>query len=104
MRGTSIGGARPKALLHEAPGGRQLIEKLEVASDPFPVVKAEAVAMDLAARVGLDVAPTELIECQGEAVLRVERFDRTLTANGDVHRRRLVSALTLFGLDEKTAR
>lgn len=104
LRGTSIGGARPKALLHDAPGGRQLIAKFEVASDPFPVVKAEAVAMGLAARVGLNVAPTELIECQGKAVLLVERFDRTLTANGDVHRRMLVSALTLFGLDEMTAR
>ncbi len=104
LRGTSIGGARPKALLHDDPGGHQLIAKFEVASDPYPVVKAEAVAMDLAARVGLNVAPTELIECRGKSVLLVERFDRAVTAEGDLCRRMLVSALTLFGLDEMAGR
>lgn len=104
LRGTSIGGARPKAMLRDDPGGRQLIAKFEVSSDAFPVVKAEAVAMDLAARVGLHVARTELIECQGKSVLLVERFDRAVTAGGDVHRRMLVSALTLFGLDEMAGR
>ena len=104
LRGTSIGGARPKALLHDDLGGRQLIAKFEVASDAFPVVKAEAVAMDLAARVGLNVARTELIECRGKSVLLVERFDRAVTAAGHVHRRMLVSALTLLGLDEMAGR
>lgn len=104
LRGTSIGGARPKALLHDHPTGRQLIAKFEVASDPYPVVKAEAVAMDLARRVGLNVAHSEIIESQGKSVLLVERFDRVPVSEGKMRRRMLVSALTLFGLDEMAGR
>jgi serine/threonine-protein kinase HipA len=104
LRGTSIGGARPKALLYDDLTGRRLIAKFEVASDPYPVVKAEAVAMDLARRVGLNVASTELIESRGKSVLLVDRFDRVPVAGGKVQRRMLVSALTLFGLDEMAAR
>jgi serine/threonine-protein kinase HipA len=104
LRGTSIGGARPKALLRDDAAGRQLIAKFEVVSDPYPVVKAEAVAMDLARRVGLNVARTEIIECRGKSVLLVERFDRAPTVNGKMQRRMLVSALTLFGLDEMVGR
>jgi serine/threonine-protein kinase HipA len=70
-------------------------------TDPYPVVKAEAVAMDLARRVGLNVAATELTECLGHDVLLVERFDRTATPG---RRRLLVSALTMLGLDEMLAR
>jgi serine/threonine-protein kinase HipA len=104
LRGTSIGGARPKALLYDDLTGRRLIAKFEMASDPYPVVKAEAVAMDLARRVGLNVASTELIENRGKSVLLVDRFDRVPVAGGKVQRRMLVSALTLFGLDEMAAR
>jgi serine/threonine-protein kinase HipA len=106
LHGTSIGGARPKALLRDDNADRQLIAKFEVASDPRPVVKAEAVAMDLAHRVGLDVAHTELTECRGKSVLLVERFDRVPApgAGAGMQRRMLVSALTLFGLDEMTGR
>jgi serine/threonine-protein kinase HipA len=95
LRGTSIGGARPKVLLDDS--GRGRIAKLSVQSDPYPVVKAEAVAMELARRVGLNVAGTEIIECLGRDVLLVDRFDRTATQG---ERRMLVSALTIFELDE----
>lgn len=99
LRGTSIGGARPKVLLDD--GGRRLIAKLSSATDPYPVVKAEAVAMELARRVGLDVAATEVVGCLGRDVLLVERFDRTKIAG---QRRMLVSALTMLGLDEMMGR
>ena len=49
--GTSIGGARPKALLED--GGRHLIAKFSSTTDTRPVVKAEAAAMLLAARAGI---------------------------------------------------
>ncbi len=111
LRGTSIGGARPKVLLRETSPGqlpRELIAKLSVASDPWPVVKAEAVAMDLARRVGLRVAATELIESLGRDVLLVERFDRPGTTGslpGAVGQRTpVVSALTILGLDEMHGR
>lgn len=99
LRATSIGGARPKVLLDDS--GRGRIAKLSVQSDPYPVVKAEAVAMDLARRVGLNVAGTEIIECLGRDVLLVDRFDRTATPG---ERRMLVSALTIFELDELMGR
>jgi len=108
MRGTSIGGARPKVLLREQVAGgpdRQLIAKLSVQSDPYPVVKAEALAMDLASRVGLEVADTRLIECLGRDVLLVDRFDRPTRPDGTEGSRRLVmSALTMLELDEMEGR
>ncbi|GAB2698673.1 type II toxin-antitoxin system HipA family toxin [Thalassiella azotivora] len=106
MRGTSIGGARPKVLLRDGDTGRgrQLIAKLSTQTDPYPVVRAEAVAMELAARVGLDVAPTEVTEALGRDVLLVERFDRTPADDGPQRRRMVVSGLTLLGLDEMEGR
>jgi len=94
LHGTSIGGARPKALLRD--GERRLIAKFNSTTDTFPLVKAEFVAMELARRVGIDVAAVELTESLGKDVLLVERFDRP-AAGG---RRALVSALTILGLGE----
>jgi len=54
QHGTSLGGARPKAQI--AGEGKKYIAKFSSASDLFPVVKAEFVAMRLAARAGLNVA------------------------------------------------
>ena len=99
LHGTSVGGARPKVLLND--GDRRLIAKLSSRSDPYPVVKAEAVAMELARRVGLDVALTEVTEALGHDVLLVDRFDRL---EGGRHRRMLVSALTILNLDVMMAR
>ena len=96
MRGTSIGGARPKALL--ADGDRSLIAKFSSATDVRPVVKAEGVAMELARRAGLDVAPVQVVSVAGKDVLLVERFDRP----GGQRRRHMVSAMTILGLDEFT--
>ena len=98
LHGSSIGGARPKALLDD--DGRKLIAKFSSTSDrEFPFVKSEYVAMELARRCGLDVAPVALAEALGKDVLLVERFDRVA---GSDRRRALVSALTLFGLPEES--
>lgn len=94
LHGTSVGGARPKALLSD--GDRSLIAKFSSSSDSRPVVKAEFVAMTLAKRAGLTVAPVGLVAVQHRDVLLVERFDRT----PDGGRRALVSAPTVLGLDE----
>lgn len=98
LRGSSIGGARPKATLID--GQRQLIAKFSSTSDPFPVVQAEFAAMRLAALSGLDVAPVDTIESLGKRVLLVERFDRPT----DGTRRAQVSALTVLGLAEHEGR
>lgn len=59
--------------------------------------------MRLAARVGLHVAPVHLKRAAGKDVLLVERFDRVHAEQG-WKRKPMVSALTLFGLDEMMAR
>jgi serine/threonine-protein kinase HipA len=99
---SAVGGARPKALLTE--GKRKVIAKFSSASDTYPVVKGEFVAMELARRVGLDAASASLLELDGRDVLLVERFDRE-AAHGGSLRRSVVSALTILGLDaEREAR
>jgi serine/threonine-protein kinase HipA len=96
MRGSSIGGARPKVLLHGS--GHDLIAKFSSTTDIRPVVKAEGVAMELGRRAGLNVAPVEVTTVAGKNVLLVERFDRP----GGGRRSHMVSALTILGLDEFT--
>lgn len=94
LHGTSIGGARPKALLSDGP--RRLIAKFGSTTDAFAVVQGEFVAMELARRAGIDAARVELTDALGKDALLVERFDRP-AAGG---RRAMVSALTILGLDE----
>ena len=97
QHGTAIGGARPKALIDD--GGRKFIAKFSSSNDTYSVVKGEYIAMRLAEMVGLNVAPVKLEKSMGKDVLLIERFDRAETNSGWT-RRMLVSALTLFGLDE----
>lgn len=99
--GSSIGGARPKALIET--DDKKCIAKFSTTSDVYSVVKAEFLAMRLAALAGLDVAPVKLVKASGKDVLLVERFDREKHANGWT-RKAMVSALTLFGLDDMMAR
>lgn len=99
--GSSIGGARPKALITDGP--RKYVAKFSSSSDTYSVVKGEFIAMRLAALAGLSVAPVRLARVVGKDVLLVERFDRE--GEGQTWRRRaMVSALTVLGLDELQAR
>lgn len=99
--GSSIGGARPKALIDAATVKH--VAKFSSSSDVYSVVKAEFIAMRLAALCGLNVARVSLANASGKDVLLVERFDR-VKADTAWHRRLMVSALTLLGLDEMMAR
>ena len=99
--GSSIGGARPKALIDDS--DKKYIAKFSTSSDIYSIVKAEFVAMRLAAHVGLNVASVHLKRASGKDVLLIERFDRAKTENG-WERKVLISALTLFKLDELMAR
>lgn len=99
LHGSSIGGARPKALLRD--DGRHFIAKFPSSDDRYSVPRSEYVAMTLARRVGLDVAPVRLVTALDRPVLLVERFDRS---PGMTTRRHTVSALTILGLDELQAR
>jgi len=101
FHGTSLGGARPKAMIQD--GDIKMIAKFSSSTDTYNVVKAEYVAMRLAAKAGLNVAPVRLAHIAGKDVLLVERFDRTKTTDNWT-RKAMVSALTMFGLDEMMAR
>ena len=101
LHGTPIGGARPKALIED--GDVKFIAKFSSSSDVYNVIKAEFIAMRLAALAGLDVAPVELASAAGKDVLLVKRFDRNYSEKGWT-RKLMVSALTLLGLDEMMAR
>jgi serine/threonine-protein kinase HipA len=94
VRGTSIGGARPKALIDD--GGVPYIAKFSSSSDHYPVVNSEALAFEFARRVGIDAPRSFITASLGKDVLLAERFDRT--SHGG--RRILVSGLTMLGLDE----
>ena len=98
LHGSSVGGARPKALLSD--GSRRLIAKFSSTTDTYPVVKGEFVAMELGRRAGLNVAAVERTQALAKDVLLIDRFDRPATGG----RRAMVSALTILELDEVGAR
>lgn len=99
--GTSVGGARPKAVLHD--GNRKIIAKFSSSRDSYEVINAEFAAMRLATACGLSVAPVELTKANGRTVILVERFDRVKSVTG-WYRKAMVSALTILGLNEKMMR
>jgi serine/threonine-protein kinase HipA len=90
--GSSIGGARPKATV-TSDDGRTLIAKFSTPTDTYPVVKGEALGLELARRVGLDVAASRRVTVLDRDVLLVDRFDRI---PGTTRRRGMVSALTVL--------
>lgn len=97
--GTSIGGARPKALIETK--NKKYIAKFSSHSDQYNVIKAEFMAMRLAQIAGLKVAHVKLERAGGKDVLLIERFDRE-AKNNHWNRKIMLSALTLLELDEMT--
>lgn len=100
QHGSSVGGARPKALITD--GDTKYIAKFSLQSDTYNIVKGEFIAMHLAALCGLDVAPVKLTQAMNKDVLLIERFDRIYDVEG-WRRRAMQSALTLLQLDEMMA-
>ncbi len=101
FHGSSIGGARPKALIQDQ--GKKYVAKFSSSTDLYSVVKAEFIAMRLAQLAGLNVARVKLVNAANKDVLLIERFDRE-QEEGNWSRRAMVSALTLLGLDDMMAR
>jgi serine/threonine-protein kinase HipA len=101
FHGSSIGGARPKALIQDQ--GKKYVAKFSSSTDLYSVVKAEFIAMRLAELAGLNAAPVKLAKAANKDVLLIERFDRV--PKGDRWARKaMVSALTLLRLDDMMAR
>lgn len=87
----SLGGARPKASVTD--GGRLLIAKFSDASDEWDVIAWEKATLDLAARAGIDVPRTSLLQIDNRKALILDRFDRA----ADGSRIPYMSARTLLG-------
>lgn len=98
--GSSIGGARPKALIED--GQKKYIAKFSASADVYSVVKAEFIAMRLAELSGLAVAPVALTQAASKDILLIERFDRVHKEHS-WQRKLMVSALTILELDEMMA-
>ncbi|MGH6622221.1 MAG: type II toxin-antitoxin system HipA family toxin [Alphaproteobacteria bacterium] len=101
FHGSSVGGARPKAIIETK--SEKYVAKFASNTDVYNVVKGEFVAMRLASHVGLNVAHVTLEKAAGKDVLLIKRFDREKSARGWL-RKGMVSALTLLELDEMMAR
>ncbi len=101
LHGSAIGGARPKTLIDDKE--TKYIAKFSASNDAYSVVKAEYIAMRLAAIAGLNVALVKLTQAAGKDILLIERFDRIDTAEG-WKRKAVVSALTILELDEMMAK
>jgi serine/threonine-protein kinase HipA len=59
--------------------------------------------MKLAKEVGLNVAPVKITSAAGKDIILIERFDR-IKIDAGWQRKSMLSALTLFGLDDMMAR
>jgi serine/threonine-protein kinase HipA len=74
--GSSLGGARPKAVVIDASGRLAIAKFPRTGSDEWDVEGWEEVELRLARRAGIDVAASELVQIAGRHVLVVDRFDR----------------------------
>lgn len=97
---TSMGGARPKAVVRDAEALR--IAKFGRMEDRWNVPRVEHGLLGLARACGLDVADSRIESVAGRDVLLVRRFDRDRTKTG-YRRHRMVSALTLLRGDDSPA-
>ncbi|MDZ4812747.1 MAG: HipA domain-containing protein [Pseudomonadota bacterium] len=91
--GTSMGGARPKAVVEDEAG--LWIAKFNRPDDVWNSARVEHAMLVLARACGLTTAESRVIEVAGRDVLLVKRFDRERTAAGYL-RARMISALTLL--------
>ncbi len=75
-KGTSLGGMRPKCTVLDE-DGRLAIGKFPSVADSRSVTRGEVLALRLAAKAGIDVAPARIVVLNGDAVAVIQRFDRT---------------------------
>lgn len=97
LGGTSMGGARPKAVVED--DGAMWIAKFGRTDDSYNQPRTEHALLALATACGLNAAVTRLTTVAGRDVLLVRRFDRD-RAEGGFRRHRMVSAVTLLRTDD----
>lgn len=95
--GTSMGGARPKAVVEDEVG--LWIAKFNRPDDLWNSARVEHAMLVLARACGLTTAESRVVEVAGRDVLLVKRFDREKTQAGYL-RTRMISALTLLRTED----
>jgi len=95
--GTSMGGARPKAVVEDGDG--LWVAKFNRPEDPWNSARVEHAMLLLARACGLVTAESRVVEVGGREVLLVKRFDREQSPQG-YRRARMVSALTLLRAED----
>jgi len=102
LRGTSIGGARPKA---QMPDGQQETHRQVFVGDRSLQPGQGRIHCHANRRAGgaREVAPVSLVRAMHKEVLLIERFDRVPSGSG-WQRKAMVSVLTMLALDEMIAR
>ncbi|ENO99076.1 hypothetical protein C667_00410 [Thauera phenylacetica B4P] len=96
--GSSMGGARPKNVVEDGEG--LWLAKFPDRGDKWNNARVEGAMLALAQECGLRVARHRIETVAGKDVLLVQRFDRTLTADGYYLRHRMVSGLTALGAED----
>ena len=97
LLGTSLGGARPKAVVEDDEG--LWIAKFNHPNDRWNNTRVEHAMLELARRCGLNVTASRIVTVAEKDVLLVRRFDREKIAKGYT-RARMISGLTLLRAEE----
>ena len=100
MLSTSMGGARPKAVVED--GGSLWLAKFSRQDDRYNQPRVEHAMLRLARACSLNAASSRLTSIADRDVLLVRRFDRDAAEDG-YQRHRMVSALTLLRSDTDLA-
>ena len=98
LRGTSMGGARPKAVVEDQDG--LWLAKFNRPDDDWNVARVEHAMLALARSCRISTAESRIEPVAGKDILLVKRFDREKAEGGGYFRHRMVSALTLLRADE----
>ena len=97
--GTSMGGARPKAVVEDDEG--LWIAKFNHPEDRWNFARVEHAMLELARRCGIRAAVSRVVRVGDRDALLVKRFDRR-KSEGGYERARMISGLTLLGAEESS--
>ena len=95
--GTSMGGARPKAVVEDAEG--LWLAKFNRRDDKWNNARVEHAMLELASACGVHTAQSRIENVAGGDVLLVKRFDREKTNRG-YRRARMISGLTILRTED----